>query len=203
MKHRMGENIAREWAVDDHGDEVWDAVASLKNGNKLGIVELEEIAKNESSLALLYLGTIYLYGEHKIEKNEQLGEKFLRKSMKKGSIEGAYHLASQLLDSDRFLDAIDIYRHLSKLDYSPAQYSLGYIYAVGDKLPKDNKLAMHYFTLASKNGHFPSISWKSRILMKELGGALNWIHGFLILIIYTIPFVILSATYPSSDRLRR
>jgi len=203
MKQRMGENITREWKNDVRANEIWDALLLSKESGLQGIAALSNIAESGSSLATMYLGNMYLKGTDGISKNENLGENLLVRSSQNGSIEGSYILAFHYIETNKIDLGMKEYFHLSELNYFPAQFQLGYLYITGDKIERDIDRAIHYFRLASKNGHFPSRHWLCHILMKERSSFFCWILGFTMKVVFTIPFIYTSVTYANSDRMRK
>lgn len=198
----LGENIAREWSEEAQAREVWEALQSVKADPPTGLEMLENLAQNDSRLAKMYLGDIYLKGRPGIPSNRDAGEYWLRRSAEEGSIEGAYGLAWHLLNSGRVDAALAEYQRLADLRYSPALFVLGWQYYKGNVVEKDIEKSLAYWELAEKEGHLHASRWICRVLMRDYGGALPWLRGFGKKIALTIPFVRTAASYPSSDRLR-
>lgn len=203
MQSKLGENIAREWSEEPHAPELWDALQLVKSDPAAGIEALEHLAENGSSLAMMYLGDIYLKGKHSVPKSGDLGEAWLKRSARRGSIEGAYGLAWHLRSSDRPSAALAEYERLADLKYPPALFALGREYYKGELVERDLDKALFYFRLAEQQGHLYAAHQISHILMRENMSPFSWLHGVAKWIAMIIPFVRTNVNYPTSDRLRK
>jgi TPR repeat protein len=202
MKQRLGENLSREWNADPHAPELWDSLQLIKSEPAAGLQMLSQLAEDGSSLAMMYLGEVYLHGRYDIGRDERLGEYWLRRSAEGGSLEGAFGLAWHLLNSGKSSEAFAEYRRLSELKYSPAQFALGWQYCSGIVVERDLVKALAYFRLAEEQGHLQAANQICRILMRPEMGPVSWLRGLIKKIALAIPFIKLAVNYPSSDRLR-
>lgn len=202
MKKRMGENISREWDEDVFAGEVWDALKLLDIDNAKGVALLEQIAEQESSLAMLFLGCAYLSGRSGLEIDKLEGERWLLRSSINGSTEGSYRLAYRYFETGRIDLCLQLHHKLSKLEYAPSQFNIGHMYIDGKFVHKDIELAKQFFHLASRNGHLPSKKCLVRILINERVGRLSRTSDFFIRLMFFIPFFYMYILNPNSDRLR-
>lgn len=199
---KMGENISQEWEKEDLASELRGALQLIRSDAPVGLEKLNNLAKNGSSLAMMYLGDVYLRGRYGIPTDITLAEGWLRNSACKGSVEGAYVLAWHYLESDRVDEALVEYSRLSNRQYSPATFVLGWLYYSGTKINRDIEKSLNYFKLADKQGHLLAGRWMSHLLMKNRMGSLSWLRGLQKKIVLTIPFIKQSVNFPNSDRLR-
>jgi TPR repeat protein len=202
MTGKLGENLAREWSEELHAAELWDALQLMKRDCVAGLATLSELADGGSGLSQMYLGNIYLRGKYGVRQNFILGEKFLKQSADSGSIEGAFGFAWHLTNSGRHHDAIDQYKKLSDIGYSPAQYVLGWKYLNGEGVQRDLERAMSYFVLAERGGHLHAANQICRILIRYRGDIISRLRGVLKKIKLAVPFIRTAINYPNSDRLR-
>jgi TPR repeat protein len=200
---RIGENISREWDEEHCAPELWDALRQIKAEPHSGLLMLEALANDGSPLAMTYLGSIYMTGEHGLLKDHQLGERWLRRSAEAGSIEGRFGLAHYLSERQQRSDALVEYQRLAEMGYSPAIFVLGSSYWSGSIVGKDAQRAVRYFEDAARRGHIYAAVMNCYIEIRYGDGLwcrfraiVNWSR--MLGVGWT-----LKLRYPSSDRLRR
>lgn len=202
MTSIQGENLAREWEEEQRAPELWDVLQTIRTNTEAGLEGLSKLAEAGSALSMMYLGDTYLHGRFQVQEDHDLGEQWLRRSTEVGSIEGAFLLAYHLMHSGRADSAVEIYERLANLNYSPAQFVLGWHYLNGKFIAKDLERSFFYLKQADGNGHLHAGRWISHVLMSESGNPLSWVRGLVKRIVLTIPFVRMKVAYPGSDRLR-
>jgi TPR repeat protein len=202
MKKRMGENISREWDEDVRAGEVWDALRILDVDSAKGVALLAQIAEEESSLAMLFLGCAYLSGRNGLEIDELEGERWLLRSSINGSIEGSYRLAYRYFETGRIELCLQLHQNLSKLEYAPSQFNIAHMYITGKVVHSDIALAKHFFRLASRNGHIPSKKWLVRIWINERLRFFSQISELFLKLMFFVPYFFMYVLNPNSDRLR-
>lgn len=196
----LGENLNREWDEEPHAPELWDALQAIKSDPRRGLAMLTHLAESGSSLAMMYLGRVFLRGKHGFRMDQDLGENWLRRSAAAGSIEAAYDLALELLKIGKPDEGIAELRRLSDLKYSPALAALGLEYENGGFVEKDLNRALFYYRLAEKEGHLIASNQICFILMRRQMGPLSWLHGMVKKAKLFIPFVLAKVKHPHSDR---
>ena len=68
-----------------------------------------------------------------------------------------FQKAIDLFQSNKILEAVQIFKRLSEKNNDSALFYLGKIYYHGDGLEVNKPLAFEYFKRASSNGHRPSL----------------------------------------------
>lgn len=199
---KLGENLTREWSEEPRAAELWDALKLIESQSWAGIELLEQFAESGSSLAMMYLGDVYLNARYGVCEDRDLGEYWLRRSADAGSIEGAYELAWHFLNSGKSDAALAEYLRLADLKYSPALFVLGWQYYKGTLVERNVEKALDYFRLAEQKGHLHAAHWSSHILMRKQMGPVSWMRGVAKRIALIIPFVRTWVNYPKSDLLR-
>ena len=199
----LGENLLREWREDKFSQNAWDALDSLKENDRRGVEKLLEIAERGSRLSMLYLGTHYIFEEIDTHENQQTGEGWLKMASDLGSVEAGFCLASHYIQTDRIVEGLDLLKILSESNFGPAQFRIGFYYATGQRLEKDISNALHFFRLASGNGHLVARQWLYHISMTQDHSISNIFSKFLARICNAVVTYYVSFRYPNSDRLRR
>lgn len=200
MATRMGENIQREWDNEPLARELWEALRVRKEDRLKGAALLTELASQGSTLAMMYLGDLYIRGSNREEIEE--GEKWLIRSADGGSIEGRYQLARHYCEERSWNEARAELQALAVAGYSPAMYALAQLLHRGDFGYKAVQDAIEYLRSAIAAGHLPSIALLSKIYRKEKFGlrvrmAAHW------LCVTRIPALLkCTLSYPNSDRIR-
>jgi TPR repeat protein len=204
MKSRkMGENISREWDKDPSGQDLWRALQLIERDASAGTQELENLSGRGSSLSMMYLGHAFLIGRYGLEKNPVSGEKWLRNSVKAGSIEALYVLAKHFQESDRGAEAMGLFKQAAELGYSPAMFAVGWSYYFGQDVGRDLDRAHEYFKKAADAGHLYGVLWEARTFRERQISAFTWIRSLLIRVPLVFRLAHTLSTYPSSDRLRK
>lgn len=202
MKSFQSENLAREWGTDHQAPEIWDALQLMKVDAQSGLRDLMELAEGGSAISAMYLGHFYMTGQHGVDIDNDLGERWLRRSADMGSIEGGFRLAKYMQARDRDDEAMVLYRALSNNNYMPANFVLGVEYYLGEAVDKNAEISLEFFKKADAAGHLHAGHWVSYILMKD-GGVALWLRGVLKRLALFLPMMYYSVQYPNSDRLRR
>lgn len=109
------------------------------------------MAEAGDAQAQIYVGWAYLAGKL-VERNQEIGEKWLRKASDQGSLEGGYRLAMVLLQR-RDKEAIGLFKQLGDRGYAPANYELGNCLYTGNLVERDTKAAAIRWNEARRKGH--------------------------------------------------
>lgn len=197
------ENLAREWALDPQASEIWDGLRLIEREPMAGLEALESLGRSGSALSMMYAGHACISGEYGVNIDMMRGEAWLKGAHAGGSIEGGYRLAKHLQSLQRHEEAVEVYLELSKGGYAPASYQLGVEYYLGEVVDRDINKAIHYLNVASMEGHFPSIYWKSYIRTRLARGVLKRLAIYFGRVVYLIPMLYYTTRFPRSDRLRR
>lgn len=203
MEVSLGERLSKEWQGDLFSVEVGNALELMVEDKVGGIETLNQLSEQGSRLAKVYLGSEYIDDDGLGGNYADLGEKLLQEASDMGSIEASFILAWHCMKSNNVARGFDLYERLASVDYSPAQFNLGFEYAVGRRVKKDPQKAIYHFEAAAKNGHLVARQWLCHILMKEKADVYSFMMGFLMKIFYVVPFVYTRIVFPNSDRLRR
>ena len=109
--------------------------------------------------AQVFVGLSYLNGEHGFEKNDDEGDKWLKKAATSGDAFGQNNLASIYLMQNKFNSAIKLYRKAAHKGNDSALYNLAMCYALGVGLSQDFDEAMSWLNKAAEHGsHNASIA---------------------------------------------
>lgn len=204
MKHlKMGESISREWDDDPLKKDIWHALQLIKNDAFAGAQELQILSKRGSALSMMYLGHAFFIGRYGLERDQVLGEDWLRKSIEAGSIEACYVLAKLFQDSGKAGEALNLFKKVAELGYSPAMFAVGQIYYFGQGVDRNVEIAHKYFKKAAAEGHLYGILWESGTLRERRRNAVTWIRNLSIRIPLVFRLTYVLVKYPSSDRLRK
>jgi TPR repeat protein len=201
MTSVLGENIQREWDEEPLAGELWDALQLRGQDRDAGNAMLTELATRGSVLAMMYLGHGYISGGGD-QAQLALGEEWLIRSAKAGSIEGRFQLAGHYQrQNDREKELIEL-KALAEQGYSPAMYSLGLRLYRSETRERSVPEAVTYLKMARDAGHLPAMGLLSWIYRKEkygLGGRIA-AHWYCLAKIPAAAWYIMR--YPNSDRLR-
>lgn len=201
MASGIGENIQREWDEEPLAGELWDALEICRQDRDAGISILTELATRGSALAMMYLGHGYVSGGGD-PAQLALGEEWLIRSARAGSIEGRFQLAGHYQRQDDREKALSELKTLAAQGYSPAMYSLG-LSLYRDQLgPRSVPEALQYLKMAKEAGHLPAGGALSWIYRKEKYGLVGRIasHWYCLTKLPATAWYLLR--YPDSDRLR-
>jgi TPR repeat protein len=198
----FGENLTREWSEEPRAQELKDGLQLIKSDSKAGLGALTKLAESGSSLAMMYLATIYLFGRPGISRNSELAEYWLQRSRSAGSIEGAFRLAWYLLENGRPEEGMQEFGHLAQLDFPPALFAIGWQYYKGKFFKRDLKKAIHYFKLAERNGHLQAANQLAHIMMRLEMGPMSWFFGLKKKISLMVPIFKTAIFDRNSDSLR-
>lgn len=167
-----------------------------------GVANLTELADRGSALAMMYLGHLFVSGQHGCATDFAEAERWWKQSAEGGSIEGAYRLANFYLFQNRVEEAIPILLDLSGRGYAPATNGLGSIYYLGTYLQKDLNEARGYFSKAAAQGHLVARQWCAVLLMKHGDGIADWLRGLTLRLGMTREYVSYRVNTPRGDRVR-
>lgn len=197
---KMGENMQREWDNEPLASELWEALQTRKQDRDTGIAKLTYLADRGSALAMMHLGHDYVSsGDH---EQAMLGEEWLIKSAKAGSIEGRLQLAHYYERQKAWRKALAELEALAAQGYSPAMYHLARL-LYGDELGyKAAPEAVRHLRTAISAGHLPSMALLSQIYRKEKLGLAGRIASHWLCVTKIPAFVRCLWSYPNSDRLR-
>lgn len=202
MSDRLGENIQREWDEDPRAPELWDAL-QLFEGEPTGVLaRLTELAEGGSALAMVFLGCAYRTGRRGIAREPALGEQWLARSARAGSIEGRFMLACAYDNDERFGEAEAEMAKLAERGYSPAMFYLGWSHYKGRWGAQDLPQALQWLTMAQRAGHLQAGHWLSCIYRKDRLGLGKAIAGWWIWLRLLRPWISYLRKHPTSDRLR-
>ncbi|MCK1600485.1 sel1 repeat family protein [Bradyrhizobium sp. 166] len=109
------------------------------------------LAESGDTDVQIYLGWAYASGTH-VNKDEDLGRKWLQEAASRGSKEAAFRLAVFLTAKDD-PESVAMLAKLSAEGFAPAAYELGNFYWVGFLVPRDTAAAEREWLLAATNGH--------------------------------------------------
>jgi TPR repeat protein len=200
MTTKLGENIQREWDNEPFPEELLDALQLLKENPTEGRAMLTSLARQGSTLAMMYLGESLTKNDN--DSDIALGEKWLIKSAAGGSLEGRFQLFAHYERQQKGELAVAELKALVKAGYAPAMYALGLTLYRGTLVNQDIPEAVKYLKMAKTAGHLPAMALLAWIYRKEdfgLSGriAAHW-HC-----LAKIPSLAWHLTrYPNSDRLR-
>lgn len=196
----MGENIQREWDNEPHAGELWVALQARKQDRDTGIAKLTCLADRGSALAMMHLGHDYVStGDH---EQAMLGEAWLIKSAKAGSIEGRLQLPHYYERQKTWGKSLAELKALAEQGYSPAMYHLARLLYGGELGYKAVPEAVGHLKTAIRGGHLPSMALLSQIYRKEKTGISEKIASHWLCMTKIPAFVRCMWSYPSSDRLR-
>ena len=201
MPAKYPEIIVQEWEREPDVERLWGATDLLKTDVLTAIKKLEDLSMEGSALSMMYLGDTYLYGR-KVEIDLERGERWMRQSVARGSIEGMYRLARYYQSQGRNDEAKCILVQLCDHGFSPAMYILGLMYYEGSGVEKDINMAEKYWTMAELNGHIIAKQAISIMLRSGRHGIFGKIKGYVKLIQLLTYGVAYRILYPESDRLR-
>lgn len=197
---KMGENIQREWDKEPLAGELWDALQTRKQDWIEGIAKLTYLADGGSALAMMHLGHDYVSSGD--DEQAMLGEEWLIKSAKAGSIEGRLQLSHYYERRKNWEKALAELKALAEQAYSPAMYYLARLLNGGELGYKAVPEAVVHLKAAISAGHLPSMALLSQIYRKEKFGIAEKIASHWLCLMKIPAFVRCLWTYPNSDRLR-
>lgn len=196
----MGENIQREWDNEPLAGELWEALQTCKQDRDTGIAKLTCLGERGSALAMMYLGHAYVSSGDR--EQAMLGEAWLIKSAKAGSIEESLQL-SHLYERQKIWEkALAELKALAEQGYSPAMYHLGRLLYGGELGYKAVPEAVGHLKMAINAGHLPSMALLSQIYRKEKMGIAKKMASHWLCLTKIPAFVRCLSSYPNSDRLR-
>jgi len=200
MAVRLGENFQREWDEEPFPGELWDAQKLLKENLASGRAMLTDLAGRGSTLAKMYLGhSLVKSGE---SSEVALGEIWLIRSAKDGSVEGRFQLFVHYKRQQQGDKAVAELEALADAGYAPAMYALGLTLYRGKLVNQDIPEAVKYLNMAKGAGHLPAMGLMAWIYRKEDFGLSGRIaaHWNCLAKIPSLAWYLFQ--YPNSDRLR-
>ena len=122
------------------------------------------------------LGFMYYQGKG-IARDINEAEFWFRKAYEYDDKQSSIGLIRIFIEKDNFEQALKYIREMASKEYPPAYYWFGRMCLNGFGLPKDTHEAFKYFSLAAKNGHFPSMRSKAQLLLKGEAGFIKRFAG--------------------------
>ncbi len=129
---------------------------SVKKCIKEEIKNLQELAKQGSSVAQYHLGMMYFYGKGGVEKNLQKAIQWTTRAAKQGNAPAQHNLAYMYYHEKKIRrnlqKAFEWWTKAAEQDYLLAQYYLGDMYFKGERVNKDPQKASQLWTRAAEQG---------------------------------------------------
>ncbi|BDW81414.1 hypothetical protein MACH24_08520 [Erythrobacter sp. Dej080120_24] len=160
-------NYEREIHSDPYSATVREALTLRSCKPSTAYEKLAEVAAMGSPMANMILGDAHLMGRNGLTKDEDQGERFLRRASKLGSLEGAFRLARYLEAKKLNSEAIQIYENLSEARFAPAAFVLGVSYTKGTFTEKDLDLGTRYLKVAADEGHLHAKDWLAQLVLES------------------------------------
>lgn len=200
--HHLAESFEIAWDHEVHRCALSDAVNILSTDPKRAISDLENLVSKGSALGLYYLGHTYLRGPIEF-RNDELGKELWQRAANMGVIEASLQLVSVYKYEGTYQSAVSELEKLSEQEFSPATFSLGRMYYLGEGVERDFDKALKYWRKAEIEGHLNARRWHSIVLRRGELGAMGTLSGYLKMLGLIAPFVAYGLRHPhGGDRLR-
>jgi TPR repeat protein len=202
-KHKLGENLIREWNAENLRTELWRALQVIKQDPIVGSQQLEDLSRRGSPLSMMYFGHAIFSGQYGLEEDKTAGELWLKKSVEAGSIEACFGLAKRLQENGRGKEATALLEKAADLRYSPAMFLMGLKYYFGQDVEINKEKSEKYFSESAAEGHLYGLLWFTRLINERRRNILIRFRGLFtrLSIVPRLAWYLLR--YPSSDRIRR
>lgn len=171
------------------------AYAKMRTDWPYALSEFKSLAEQGSVMSMLYIADAYLFGiGATIDLKEH--ERWLQRARESGSASAAYKLGLLYLrtgDRDRAMENLLL---SASLNFTPAVVRLGSIYARGQFVPIDTKIAREFLERAHSSGHAIARKELARLLIRGKFGLLQAMRGLGLYL--TMPLTIIKIGYRHS-----
>lgn len=167
-------------ALDD--DEAYDflggtymAENATEEEDRKAVYYLKKAVDRKNANAMFRLSIYVRRGEGGMEKNLEYELDLLHESSRLGNASASYRLGILYENGDCGLTenkelAIRYFQLAAERGYLPSINKLGEYYLFGEVIPRDNRKAVSFFKVASKDGYGCSSYWLGRLHAEGIGG---------------------------------
>lgn len=119
---------------------------SLRDAHRL----FQKAAKENNPVAEYNLGLLYLNGRG-VQKNIDIATNWLRRAAGHGYVDAQFDLSQIEIKQKNYADAAVLLQSAADAGHIISAYNLGVMYAEGQGVPRNDKMAVQYFERAAKS----------------------------------------------------